>query len=333
MEKADTTVDVRVISAGKIRRYAHLTFWQHFTVRGLVWNNFKDLFKMGKGYFQSIAIMRRFRPDVVFTKGGYVCLPVGAAAHLLKIPLVIHDSDTRPGLTNRLLSRWATVIATGAPLENYNYPSAKSHYTGVPISADFRPKTVSQQAKAKQEYGFNPERLLVVAVGGGLGAKSINAAMVNAAKGLLEQGIGVYLVTGKGHFEEVKSLVPTSSSFQVVPFVYDNMDQLLGAADIVVSRGSATFLQELAGLGKAVVIVPAKQLGDQLMNAKAFQAAGAAVVVDDERIGQGDTLERAILELADDPVLRERIGKKLHTFAKPRATKDLAKLILTAAKR
>jgi UDP-N-acetylglucosamine--N-acetylmuramyl-(pentapeptide) pyrophosphoryl-undecaprenol N-acetylglucosamine transferase len=236
-------------------------------------------------------------------------------------------------LTNTLLSRWATVIATGSPLENYNYPSSKSYYTGVPINASFRPKTLAEQEAAKKAYGFRPDRLLVVAVGGGLGAKSINAAMVNAAKGLLEQGIGTYLVAGKGHYEETVAAAPHNDNFKVVPFVYDKMDQLLGAADIVVSRGSATFLQELAGLGKAVVIVPAKQLGDQLMNAKAFQAAGAAIVVDDDGIEQGSRLEQAILELADDPVERMRIAKKMHTFAKPRATKDLAKLILTAVKR
>jgi UDP-N-acetylglucosamine--N-acetylmuramyl-(pentapeptide) pyrophosphoryl-undecaprenol N-acetylglucosamine transferase len=326
-------VDVRVISAGKVRRYAHLNFLQHFTVRGLMWSNFKDTFKIGKGFFQSVAIMRQYRPDVVFTKGGYVCLPVGAAAHLLKIPLVIHDSDTKPGLTNRLLSRWANVIATGSPLENYDYPAHKSHYTGVPISAQFRPKTAEQQRAAKKQYGFHPDRLLTVVVGGGLGAKSINNAMNNAAKSLLEQGMGVYVVAGKGHYEQTAAAAPKDNRYKVVPFVYDNMDQLLGAADIVVSRGSATFLQELAGLAKAVVIVPARQLGDQLKNAQAFTAAGAAVVVDDEGIESDDRLQAAILALADDPVLREKLGKKLHTFAKPRATKDLAALILTAAKR
>lgn len=333
MQKVGAPVDVQVISAGKIRRYAHLNFWQHFTVKGLVWSNFRDLFKIVRGFFQSVVIIRRFKPDVVFTKGGYVCLPVGAVAHFLRIPLVIHDSDTRPGLTNKLLSKWATVIATGSPLKNYNYPVSKSHYVGVPISPKFTPKTTTEQKAAKKQFGFNPERLLVVAVGGGLGAASINMAMEKAAKNLLEQGIGTYVVAGKGHYDKAVKSAPKDSRYKVVPFVYEDMDKLLGAADIVVSRGSATFLQELAGLGRATIIVPAHQLGDQRKNAQVFQAAAAAIVVDNDGIENDNRLGEAILMLADDPVLRTKLGQTIHTFAKPQATVDLAKLIITAAKR
>ena len=333
MAKVDAEVDVQVINAGKVRRYAHLNFWQHFTVSGLMWSNFKDLFKIGHGFFQSVAVIKKFKPDVVFTKGGYVCLPVGAAAHFMRIPLVIHDSDTRPGLTNKLLSKWADVIATGSPLDNYNYPKQKSHYIGVPISPSFKPKKAAEQKNAKKDLGFNPERLLVVAVGGGLGARSINNAMNKASKSLLEQGVGVYVVAGKSHYDEAVQGAPNDSRYKVVPFVYEGMDKLLGAADIVVSRGSATFLQELAGLGKATIIVPAHQLGDQRKNAQVFQAADAAIVVDNDGIETDNRLGEAILMLADDPVLRSEMGARIHTFAKPKAASDLAGLILTTAKR
>lgn len=333
MQKVQVPVSVQVISAGKIRRYAHLSFWQHFTVRGLVSSNVKDMFKIIKGFFQSVALLRHYKPDVVFTKGGYVCMPVGMAAHLLRIPLVIHDSDTRPGLTNRLLSRWATTIATGSPLDNYSYPAAKSHYVGVPIAAEFTPKTAKEQGNAKKALGFNPKKPLVVAVGGGLGAASINNAMNRAAKQLLAQGISAYVVAGKGHYPTAAAGAPTHAGYKVVPFVYQGMAQLLGAADIVVSRGSATFLQELAGLGKAVIIVPAHQLGDQLKNAAMFEDAEAALVVQNKGIEEDDRLAQAIITLADDPVLRAELGKRLHTFAKPHAARNLATLIVEAAKR
>lgn len=333
MEKVDTKVDVQVINAGKVRRYAHLNFWQHFTVKGLMWSNFKDTFKIAHGFIQSVAVIKKFKPDVVFTKGGYVCLPIGAAAHFLRIPLVIHDSDARPGLTNKLLSKWADVIATGSPLENYNYPASKSHYIGVPISPKFTPKKPAEQKAAKKEFGFNPERLLVVAVGGGLGAKSINIAMNKAAHSLLEQGIGAYVVAGKGHYDETVKTALKDDKYKVVPFVYEDMDNLLGAADIVVSRGSATFLQELAGLGKATIIVPAHQLGDQRKNAQVFNEAGAAIVLNNEGIENDSRLGEAILMLADDPVLRAELGEKMHALAKPQAASDLASLILTAVKR
>lgn len=333
MDKVVVPVDVRVIHSGKFRRYAHLSKLQHLTVPGLAWNNFKDIFKIGAGFFESLALIRKFKPDVVFTKGGFVCLPVGLAAHMLRIPLVIHDSDTRPGLTNRILARWANIIATGSPLTNYSYPVAKSHYIGVPISPLFMPKSASEQAAAKKYFGFKANRLLVVAVGGGLGAESINNAMNRASKALIDQGIAAYVVAGKKHYEDATKAAPKDDSFKVVPFVYEKMDELLGAADIVVTRGSATFLQELAGLGKAAIIVPAHQLGDQLKNAEVFNAAKAALVVDNRGIEHDDRLERAILTLADDPMMRKELGERLHHFAKPKAAKELAKLIMTAVKR
>lgn len=333
MEAVCVPVDVRVISAGKVRRYAHLSLLQHLTVKGLVRDNLKDTFKIGRGFFQALQLIRQFKPDVVFTKGGFVCLPVGLAAHVLKVPLVIHDSDTRPGLTNTILGRWAQVITTGSPLENYQYPTAKSHFIGVPVNARYVPKTPVEQRKAKKDLGFDPNKMLVVAVGGGLGAVSINTAMNSAAQTLLGQGIAVYMVAGKGYYDQAVAGAPVHESYKVVPFVYEKMDEVLGAADIVVSRGSATFLQELAGLGKAVIIVPAYQLGDQLKNAKVFSDAGAALVVDDQSMEETHELERAIVTLADDPLLREELGKKLHTFARPNAAKELAELIVTAAKR
>lgn len=332
MEKTALNVQVKAITSGKLRRYAHLTLLQHFTVPGLVWSNLKDIFKTIAGFFQSLGIIMKFKPDVVFTKGGFVCLPVGFAAHVMRVPLVIHDSDTRPGLTNKVVARWAKVIATGSPLENYNYPSDRSHYVGVPIGDNFTPMPAEEQANAKAQYGFNPNRLLVVAVGGGLGAVSINTAMNRAAPHLIEQEIGVYVVAGKGHYDEAVADAPQSDFYKIVPFVFEHMDQLLGAADIVVTRGSATFLQELAGLGKPAIIVPAHQLGDQLKNAGVYKNANAALVIDNKGIEGDDRLERAIMQLANDPVLRQTLAANIHAFARPQAAHDMAQLVIKAAR-
>lgn len=166
MQRAAVPVRVQTINAGKLRRYKHLNFWQHFTVKGAVRKNIFDVFKTGAGFVQSIWILMRFRPDVVFAKGGYVCLPMGFAARLLRIPLVIHDSDTRPGLTNRLLARFAAAIGTGSPLENYTYDPVKSRYVGVPISAEFTPVSVDHQRTLKRALGCNSDAPLVVVVGG-----------------------------------------------------------------------------------------------------------------------------------------------------------------------
>ncbi len=331
MEHAVVPVRVSVIASGKLRRYAHLSFWQHFTVSGLVFKNIRDVFKVAGGLLQSLWIIMTYQPDVVFAKGGYVCLPLGLAAKLLGKPLVIHDSDTRAGLTNKVLSRWATTIATGAPLDNYQYPARKSVYTGVPISPEFRPYTAAQQAKAKQALGFDPKKPLVVATGGGLGAQSINLAMAGGARKLTNAGVSVYHIAGKGHYDAMTALVPTTAHYQLVPFVYKDMAAVLGAADVIVARGSATFLQEMAGMKKAVIVVPAKQLSDQVKNAVVYQKSNAAIVVqDDELEGNTDKLASLVLDLVRNEDKRVALGRALHTFAKPRAAEDLAKIIRRA---
>jgi UDP-N-acetylglucosamine--N-acetylmuramyl-(pentapeptide) pyrophosphoryl-undecaprenol N-acetylglucosamine transferase len=333
MSRAGVAVQVSTITAGKFRRYAHLTRLQHFTNFQIVSKNIIDISKVTVGFFQSAVLLLRVRPDVVFAKGGYVCLPLGLAAKLLGYPLVIHDSDARPGLTNRILARYATVIATGSPLENYSYDKRKSHYIGVPIARDFTPVNERQQRAYKQSLGVNPDAPLVVATGGGLGARSINFALAKAAQSLAATGIAVYHVTGKRQYDEVAALVNGVSQYTTVPFVYERMHEVLGAADVVISRASATFLQELAGLGKAVIAVPAKQLGDQLKNADVYAKADAAIVMGDDDISIGTNLEQTIVRLMNDPALRQRLGENLHTFARPAAAHDLAKLIQDAAKK
>ncbi|MDB5168104.1 MAG: murG [Candidatus Saccharibacteria bacterium] len=332
MASADVPVAVLTIVAGKFRRYAHLTRLQHLTSLQIVSKNIIDIFKIAIGFFQSIIVLLRVRPDVVFAKGGYVCLPLGVAAKLLGYPIVIHDSDTRPGLTNRVLAQYATVIATGSPLENYSYDRQKTHYIGVPIGSEFKPVSTRDQRRYKQSLGFDPDLPLVVATGGGLGAQSINMALAKAARTLSGKGVAIYHVTGKSHYEVVAPLVKDISQYMAVPFVYEKMNEVLGAADVVISRASATFLQELAGLAKAVIVVPARQLGDQLKNADVYKAADAAIVMSDDEIGAATNLEDVIVGLIDNEELRKTMGDKLHAFARPDAAPDLAMLILKAAK-
>lgn len=332
MERVSVPVAISTLSAGKFRRYAHLSMWQHLTNWHVVSGNVGDVAKITLGFFQSLGLIIRFWPDVVFAKGGYVCLPLGIAAWLLRRPLVIHDSDTRPGLTNRVLARFATKIATGSPLENYPYKSSKTTYVGVPISDAFRPATVEQQREYKQELGIDPRKQLIVAMGGGLGSVTINDAVIVAAKELQDDNAAIYNITGKKNFERATEKATGIDNYTAVPFVFDDMPKVLGAADIIVSRASATFLQELAGLKKTVIAVPARQLGDQLKNAQVYNAAGAVVVLKDTDIETPATLVAAIRELLGDPRKRETLATALHQFARPNAAADTAKLIVAAAK-
>ena len=328
----DNTIPVQTIAAGKFRRYHHLTVFQQLTWPSLVLQNFGDAFKVGVGFIQSFFKLLVWRPDVVFTKGGYVCLPVGIAARVLRIPLVIHDSDAHPGLTNRVLSKWANAIGTGAPLEYYPYPKAKSTYVGIPISTAFHPYTATEQKAAKQEWGIATTHPLVVVTGGGLGAARINEVVAETLPKLLETS-SVVLVAGAGQYDDLRALLPPDSDrFQLYPFV-TNMHSLLGAADVVVTRAGATTILELAALKKPTILIPNGKLtgGHQLKNAAVYAEAGAVAVLDEEVLDANkDLLASQINALLGDSKTTSAMAQRFAAFSKPDAAKDMARMILAA---
>jgi len=294
-----------------------------------------DGFKLLIGFVQSLVKLLIWRPDVVFSKGGFVCLPVGIAAKVLRIPLVIHDSDAHPGLTSRILSRWADVIATGAPLKHYSYPKEKSHYIGIPVAASAKPFSATKQRDAKRALGFDTNEPLVVVTGGGLGAMAINQAVMSALDDLL-QFTSLALVAGKAHADELNESAGKRPNLQIHGYLSpDSMQHLLGAADIVVSRAGATTLLELAALAKPSIIVPNENLtgGHQLKNAAVYKQAKAIVVLDDsslklEPLSLVDAINATLL----NKDTMKMLSKNIHEFAKPDAAKDMAKLIVGAIK-
>lgn len=319
--------------AGKFRRYHHLTALQHVLWPSLMWANLKDLFKITGGFFQSAKKLIMWRPDVIFTKGGYVCLPVGIAAKVLRIPLVIHDSDAHPGLTNRVLSRWADRIGTGAPLEYYTYPADKTRYVGIPINTAFHPYSKAEQLAAKKQWGVQPDKPLLVVTGGGLGARRLNG-VVAASLEKLQRTVSVVLVAGAAQYDELRQTLPADSpSFQLHPFI-TNIDTLLGAADVVATRAGATTILELAALQKPTILVPNAALtgGHQLKNAAVYGEAQVAIVVDeDAMVEEPDILVRAVASYLNDPKTTASMTERFGEFALPHAAKDMAAMILEVA--
>lgn len=330
----DDSIAVETIASGKLRRYHHLTLWQHIMWPSLMWQNAKDVFKVAGGFFQSFWKLLFWRPDVVFTKGGFVCLPVGMAAKALGIPLVIHDSDAHPGLTNRILAKWATFIATGAPLEYYSYPADRTKYVGIPVNEAFRVLTKAEQRAAKKKWGVDPEKPLLVVTGGGLGAKRLNNTTLEVLN-KLQRLASVILVSGAGHYEEVRAQHPKDTkTFQLHPFI-STMHELLGASDVVVTRAGATTILELAALHKPTILVPNAALtgGHQLKNAAVYEEAQVAIVLDeDEMVENPDLLVNAVRAYLSDPKTTKTMAERFGNFAKPNAAKDMAALILKAVK-
>ncbi len=331
----DYKIPVKTISAGKLRRYNHLTLLQQITWPSLVLANFVDSFKVLAGFIESFFRLIFWRPDVVFTKGGYVCLPVGIAAKLLRIPLVIHDSDAHPGLTNRILAKWATAIATGAPLEFYSYPKAISKYVGIPISKEFRIFSESEKKSAKVEWGMSEKFPLVVVTGGGLGAMRINDAVATTLDELLKF-CSVILVSGSAQYDELRALTPPDSDrYQLHSFVSKDMAGLLGAADVVVARSGATTILELAALAKPTVLIPNAKLtgGHQIKNTAVYLEKEAVIAIDEEQMINDSTIfVNTIKSLISDPEKAKKIANSLSTFAKPNAASEVADMILGSIK-
>lgn len=332
LHEYDPSVPIETVWAGKLRRYNHLSLLQHFTIPSILFPNIRDIFLVVVGLVQSIVRLVMWRPDVVFSKGGYVSLPVGWAAALLRIPLVIHDSDAVPYLSHRLLAPFAKSIATGVSLEHYNYPASKTTYVGIPIDAAYKPYNDEKRRQIKQILGFDDKRPLVVFIGGGLGAKQLNEAVATQLHDLLEK-TNVLLIAGAAQYDDMRSLTPQNDPrFVLKDFVAKGMADIQGAADIVVSRAGATAILELAALAKPTILVPSKRLSWQVKHAKVYADEQAVILLDEDNFTNDDrSLVKVISGVLDNASLRQRLSKNIHRLARPHAASDMAMIIIRAA--
>ncbi|MCL2037594.1 UDP-N-acetylglucosamine--N-acetylmuramyl-(pentapeptide) pyrophosphoryl-undecaprenol N-acetylglucosamine transferase [Candidatus Saccharibacteria bacterium] len=335
----DNQTRVDVIASGKLRRYANLTFWHkwfswyHLTKTHLP--NLIDLFKIVSGFFQSLVKLIIWRPDVVFAKGGYVCLPVGVAAHVLRIPLVIHDSDSVPGLTNRILARWAAAIGTGSPVENYpSYPKKKTKFVGIPVRPEIKKLSVGEKRQTKKSLNLDPKKELVFVMGGGGGAQIFTDTFQRIAPEIVQQNAQIVLSTGKGkNFTPDKNI---TKDFFVYEFLTDKYALTMNACDIFVTRAGVTGLAEAATVGVPTIIVPSPYLSSdhQTKNAAVYEKADAAIVLNQFDLEKDpEILTQAIGNILHDTKLRDKLRRNIPKFAKPDALHDMVKMILEAAKK
>ncbi len=326
-------VKLHRIFAGKFRRYHSKSLLWHFTHLPTLIRNLRDVFYLLIGGLQALILFVRFRPQVVFCKGGFVCVPVGFVARLLRVKIVIHDSDTRPGLTNRILAPWAHVIATGMPVSFYPYPKEKMIYTGIPVSDEYRPLSSAQQQSHKQQLGFEVQQPLLLVTGGGNGATFLNQQVSSIAEGLLGKGWGIIHIAGRDKVQPVletraKLSKKLQQQWQVEEFT--QMTPRLLAADLVLARTSASTIQECANAQKTVIGIASQHLSDQKMNAEYFSSQDALLSLDESQLAtDGSQLLQALSDLQNDPKAAKNYARALHDqFAKPDAAQVLAGILL-----
>ena len=293
------------VFSGKLRRYFD-------------WKNFADIFKIMGGFFQSIWILAKFRPSVVFTKGGFVTVPVGIAAWILRIPLIIHESDLTPGLANRILMPFAKKVCVSFE-ETLKYVK-NGVFTGNPLRQSLIPKDKKEQEdwkrKAYAETGFDPKLPLVLVLGGSSGSQSLNEKMVSILNDLKD--VQVVLQTGKGKqaFPKTTDQRPQTHLRQYEYLDEESQKYLLQVADVVVSRAGAGSLFELASLGKALIAVPLGMRGsrgDQIRNAEIFENSEAILVHKDE--DSASDLLHKIHNILENSDLKRQLEKNIRTFS------------------
>lgn len=296
------------IPVGKWRRY-----WD--------WKNVTDPFKVAAGVMKSLWIVKRFRPDVIFSKGGFVSVPVIVAGWLCRVPIVIHDSDAIPGLTTRLAARFARTICLGYAEAAKRFPAHVQHkivVTGIPVRAEI---LKGDREKGLALTGFNSSKPVVLVMGGSLGAVRLNQAVEGALPELLKT-VQVIHLTGKGKRLKKKPL----KGYKPFDYVHDELGHLYALSDLIVSRAGANALAEIQAVGKPCILVPLgldASHGDQIANARrAAKTHGYAVITDED-------LKPTRLNHEIHRVLREGSSKKKRPSKSGDAARTIATLLLS----
>ncbi len=318
---------VTVISAGKLRRYPNQSWLQKITDIKTISLNLRDAFRTFRGCWQALRAIGRSNPDIIFIKGGFVGVPVGVAAHIKRVPFITHDSDTKPGLANKIIGRWAAVHAVGMPSQFYTYPKQKTVHVGIPLTKNY--KHVSDKLKLAYRRDLElPARAHVVAVtGGSQGAARINKIVKLVLKELTANE-ETYLLHQTGN--QTNDLPSVSSQYR--PFAYrDDLYKVTGAADVVIARAGASTLAELATQEKAVIVIPSPFLasGHQLENAKQLQEKEAVIMLDETKLLNNPfALLNTVQQLLNDTSLRKRLSRNLRSLYLPDSAARIAELII-----
>lgn len=270
------------ISSGKLRRYFDL-------------KNFTDPFRVMKGYFEARHLIKKLKPDVVFSKGGFVAVPVVMAASHAGIPVISHESDMTPGLANKLSLAFCTKICCNFPETLQYLPEDKAILTGCPIREEL---LTGDKESGLKLTGFNSSKPVLLVMGGSLGSVKVNQAVRSILPDLLKDYHIVHLC-GKGNLDETLTSMPGYVQYE---YMSEPLKHLFAMADIIISRAGANAICELLALQKPALLIPlsaAASRGDQILNAKSFKKQGFSDVLEEEDVTP-ETLYQAVSSLYEN---------------------------------
>ena len=270
------------ISSGKLRRY--------FDVK-----NFTDPFRVLKGFSEARKLMKELSPDIVFSKGGFVTVPVVLAAKKCKIPAIIHESDMTPGLANKLCIPSAAKVCCNFPETVSCLPEGKAVLTGTPIRQEL---LKGDKVQALNFTGFSAAKPTILIIGGSLGSVAVNNAVRSILPQLLEKFQVIHLC-GKGKLDESLKNTPGYVQYE---YIEKELADLFALSDIVISRAGANAICELCALRKPMLLIPLSandSRGDQILNARSFEKLGYSMVLEEETL-QDQLLLDTVNQLYDN---------------------------------
>nr|WP_303182593.1 undecaprenyldiphospho-muramoylpentapeptide beta-N-acetylglucosaminyltransferase [Lachnoclostridium phocaeense] len=255
------------ISSGKLRRY--------FSVQ-----NFTDPFRVLKGFGEAQKLIKLLKPDVIFSKGGFVSVPVVMAGKKCKVPVIIHESDMTPGLANKLSIPSAVKVCCNFPETVELLPADKAVLTGSPIRQEL---LEGDAEKARNFTGFTSEKPVILVIGGSLGAVAVNNAVRSNLPELLKDFQVIHLC-GRGKLDPTLN---NQNGYVQYEYIKDELKDLFALTDIVISRAGANAICELLALHKPNLLIPLSanaSRGDQILNARSFERQGFSMVLEEEEI-------------------------------------------------
>jgi len=298
--------------------------WISGIQRKLSWQNLVFPFKIIDSLLKSRKIIKKFRPDVVIGTGGFASGAVLFTANRMKIPTLIQEQNSFPGITNKLLAKKTQTICVAYDgLENF-FPKNKIVVTGNPIRQDLL-NTNQNTTEALKYFGLQSDKKTLLVLGGSLGARRINQLIEKEIDFILKQNIQILWQCGKLYFEEYQKYNQTEN-VQVYPFI-DKMDLAYSCADFIISRAGASSVSELSIVGKPTIFIPSPNVAEdhQTKNAKAVVDKKATILIKESELS--DKFETVFLQVANDIELQKKLSQNLKNLAKPNATKEIVNQI------
>lgn len=267
------------VKSGKLRRYIDI-------------KNLTDPFKVIAGVGQSVNLIRKLKPQIIFSKGGFVSVPVVLGGWINHVPVIVHESDITPGLANKIATRFAKTVCTTFPETVKHFAKGKAIHTGTPIRRDL---LKGSREKGMKLCGFIEDKPVILVMGGSLGAVAINKAM-RALLGKLTRRFNVVHICGKNNFDTILDSHPGYKQFE---YISDGLPDIMAMTDLVVSRAGANSIYEFLVLKKPTLLIPlplSASRGDQILNAQSFEKQGFSKVLQQESVTE-DTLYDHIMYL------------------------------------